>query len=192
MKPNPTGVTYSLKVGYPCKAVASPHDGTGFFLREICPFLGHADNGTYRRGYGWHTGIDIILLGRADRGLGIPVVAIADGVVVDSSPTLSPFGYGNMILIYHPQFNKWSRYGHLQKRVVAKGEVVRAGQTIGTMGKTGSDNVHLHWDVIKEQLPIARYNPKNHGKPASKEAERLLVVKYFQNPSKWVAAMRDA
>lgn len=167
MKPNPSSVVYGGKVVYPVAKIVNKVDGTGIFTREIVPFLGHADNGTYRAGYGWHTGVDIIL-NRRDRGLGVPVMAIADGVVVDSSPTLSPFGYGNMVLIYHPQFKTWSRYAHLAKRSVAKGAVVRAGQTIGTMGKSGSDNVHLHWDVIKEELPIARYNPKNHGRPATK------------------------
>jgi murein DD-endopeptidase MepM/ murein hydrolase activator NlpD len=176
----PPGVKFSATVVYPVVGG-----------REIVGFLAHYDAGTYRKGYGWHTGVDIII-SRADRGRGVPVRCIADGIVIESSPTLSLYGYGNTVLVYHPQFGTYSRYAHLEKRSVKAGDVLRAGATVGTMGKSGTDNVHLHWDVCVLPLPMTRYNPKNHGKPATKEAERLLVVKYFTDPSKWVRARAAA
>jgi murein DD-endopeptidase MepM/ murein hydrolase activator NlpD len=151
-KPAPRPEEFRRVVFYPVNVAVS---------RVIVPYKGHFDKGTYRKSYGTHTGLDYIGTAK-DRGLGDPVYAIADGVVTNSSPTLSAFGYGNMIVINHPQFQgqTHSRYAHLQKRVVKLGARVRAGDIIGYMGTSGTDNVHLHFDIFDKQLPNARYFPK--------------------------------
>lgn len=156
------------------KVVFHPIAQTG--SRIIIPFMGHYKNGTYRRGYGWHTGLDYIMR-RADRGLGEPLYAIADGVVLNSTPTLSPRGYGHLLLIDHPQLGVQSRYGHLQTRKVKTGDRVKAGQLVGTMGTSGTDNVHLHFDIIKKPLPSARWNIKG-----DTEQDKATNLQYFTDP----------
>jgi murein DD-endopeptidase MepM/ murein hydrolase activator NlpD len=117
--------------------------------RVIVPFLGNWTLGTYRKGYGWHTGLDFI--GKAaNRGLGTKVRAIADGVVLDSSAPVSPRGYGNMVYIQHPALGVWTRSAHLSTRLVKTGDTVKAGQVIGLMGTSGTDNVHLHFDIATQ------------------------------------------
>jgi len=57
-------------------------------------------------------------------------------------------GYGNMVDINHGNGVK-TRYGHLSKFFVKRGQNVAKGQTIGMMGTTGwSTGTHLHFEVI--------------------------------------------
>lgn len=61
-------------------------------------------------------------------------------------------GYGNCIDIYHNEHYK-TRYAHLDSIGVRSGQVVEAGQFIGTVGdtgfvrKSGKDASHLHFEV---------------------------------------------
>nr|WP_272916843.1 M23 family metallopeptidase [Deinococcus xianganensis] len=145
--------------------------------------MGHAALGTYRSGYGYHTGIDFL------GPLGLKVVAMADGVVVSSTPTASRWGYGHNVVIYHAQLGLSTRYSHLYARDVKEGQRVTAGQQIGRMGTSGTDNVHLHFDVIKVALPNPRFNPHNPAtggvtRPLAglDPVEDALTRKYFSDP----------
>jgi murein DD-endopeptidase MepM/ murein hydrolase activator NlpD len=63
-------------------------------------------------------------------------------------------GWGNLLVIEHQYGNglyATSIYGHLAKRLVSVGDIVQAGQVIGTVGKKGIENggyePHLHFAV---------------------------------------------
>jgi murein DD-endopeptidase MepM/ murein hydrolase activator NlpD len=138
-------------------------------------------NNPYRRGYGYHSGVDYYGLS-ADNGFNNPVVAIADGVVVQSSPTLSARGYGEIVVIHHPELKIWSRYAHLNTRAKIKiGAKVTAGQQIGTIGTSGTDNTHLHFDILKKAALSSswRWIPDNG---FSKEQ----VLDIFHDPLVWL------
>jgi peptidoglycan hydrolase-like protein with peptidoglycan-binding domain len=101
-----------------------------------------------------HRGVDIA------RGA-TRVAAPADGVVIVSR--YGPIA-GNYIQIDHGNGVR-TRHHHLAKRHVAKGARVVAGQTIGTMGRTGAvTGVHLHTEVTINGVHV---NPAtwyaNHG-----------------------------
>jgi murein DD-endopeptidase MepM/ murein hydrolase activator NlpD len=134
--------------------------------RIVIRFLGHfsTKSNPYRFGYGHHSGVDYYGLG-PNNGLGDDVVSIADGIVVMSSPTVSPFGYGNLVVVKHPQFGIWSRYAHLGSRAVKVGTRVTAGQKIGEIGTSGTDNVHLHLDIVTKKALSAswRWIPRPGG-----------------------------
>ncbi len=86
-----------------------------------------------------HTGIDIA----APRGTSI--LAAADGVVTFSGRMA---GYGRVIVVTHG-FGFKTFYGHNQKNKVRKGERVKRGQVIGTVGNSGySTGSHLHYEVL--------------------------------------------
>ena len=73
-----------------------------------------------------------------------PVHSTADGVVVKIG-WMS--GYGRMIKIKH-DFGFETRYAHLSKIRVKKGQRVSRGDHIGDMEKTGcSTGTHLHYEV---------------------------------------------
>lgn len=76
--------------------------------------------------------------------MGSPIRAANNGVVVISSYTK---GNGNYIIIKHAN-GYFTEYAHLAARYVQKGQIVYAGDTIGTMGKTGNaSGVHLHFGL---------------------------------------------
>ena len=75
---------------------------------------------------------------------GEPVYATAPGKVVRSGN----WGwYGNMVEIDHGLGFR-TRYAHMEKVFVTKGETVRTGDRIGTLGNTGrSTGPHLHYEI---------------------------------------------
>jgi LysM repeat protein len=98
-----------------------------------------------------HYGIDIA----GDTGHSI--FSADNGVVVYSG--WHNGGYGNVIVIDHG--NGWqSLYAHLSQTVVACGDGVFQGTTIGAMGSTGnSTGSHLHFEMLSEEY--GKVNPWN-------------------------------
>jgi murein DD-endopeptidase MepM/ murein hydrolase activator NlpD len=63
-------------------------------------------------------------------------------------------GYGNLVLIRHPN-GFVSAYAHLQSMSVAKGAVVGRGDAIGASGMTGSvTKPQLHFELRKGATPV--------------------------------------
>ena len=80
------------------------------------------------------------------------VRAAEKGVVVYQGNQIE--GYGNMILVRHAG-GYLTAYAHLQKALVKKGEAVKRGQTIGTVGTTGNVSVpQLHFEIRKGRNAI--------------------------------------
>jgi murein DD-endopeptidase MepM/ murein hydrolase activator NlpD len=85
-------------------------------------------------------------------GLGTPVSAIGDGIVVNAGWS---GGYGNLVEINHGQGYQ-SRYGHLSRfgKGIHAGVKVKQGQTIAFSGSTGlSTGPHLHFEVRVNGVP---------------------------------------
>lgn len=103
---------------------------------------------------------------------GTSVVAVADGVVVFAGDDLRrQYGlyrnfYGNFIVIQHqmPGFDEplYTLYAHLSEMDVEEGELVKAGQQIGKVGRTGAaTGSHLHFEVrFGENEYFAARNPE--------------------------------
>lgn len=82
---------------------------------------------------------------------GTPVRAAADGVVVYSGTGL--VGYGELIIVKHNE--QWlSAYGHNRKRLVNEGQLVKAGQQIAEMGRSGAARDQLHFEVRYNAKPV--------------------------------------
>lgn len=91
---------------------------------------------------------------------GTPIYATADGVVIQAE-TVS--GYGKYIRIQH-EFGIETRFAHMSKLRVKKGERVSRGQRIGDMGSSGrSTGNHLHYEVRIGGKPV---NPMTYIKAA--------------------------
>ncbi len=87
-----------------------------------------------------HKGLDI-----AAR-VGTPVVAPADGVVVEAGRER---GFGRIVRIAHGT-GYTTIYGHLHRILVKPGQTVHRGETIGLVGSSGrSTGPHLHYEVQK-------------------------------------------
>ena len=87
---------------------------------------------------------------------GTIVFASSDGVVEYAG---WGNGYGNTILISHPDGRK-TRVGHLSKILVSDGQSVKQGQTIGLSGSTGrSTGPHVHFEIY---INGAQVNPLDY------------------------------
>ncbi len=92
-----------------------------------------------------HLGLDFA----GDRG--DPIRAAADGVVSFSGVH---FGYGKMVEIDHGNGYR-TRYAHNNENMVQVGALVKAGQQIAKMGRTGrATGVHLHFEVWHNDRPV--------------------------------------
>ena len=93
----------------------------------------------------FHRGLDIC------NRMGAPIIAPSDGVVASVG---WDFGYGKTLVIKHGYGLK-TKYAHLSKILVRKGEVVKRGQEIGMVGNSGrSTGPHLHYEVHLNGVPV--------------------------------------
>lgn len=112
-----------------------------------------------------HNGIDLIA------GQGTPVIATADGVVLEVKR--SGKGSGNIVEIGHDGGYR-TLYAHLQDIVVRKGERVKAGRKIANVGMSGNSFApHLHYEVHRDSLVLdpvnfffASFSPEDYMKAA--------------------------
>jgi murein DD-endopeptidase MepM/ murein hydrolase activator NlpD len=104
--------------------------------------------GTKTQGIHGHNGIDIAATP------GTPVLAAAGGTVAAAKVGGYNGGYGNMIIIIHPN-NVQTVYAHLRSVSVVSGQTVAQGEQIGTVGNTGrSTGPHLHFEVRGAKNPF--------------------------------------
>jgi murein DD-endopeptidase MepM/ murein hydrolase activator NlpD len=83
---------------------------------------------------------------------GTAVRAAENGQVIYAGSGVE--GYGNLVLIRHPN-GYVSAYAHLKDMNVAKGTVVNRGDNIGTAGMTGSvSKPQLHFELRKGATPV--------------------------------------
>lgn len=104
--------------------------------------------------YGWrldpltgkeafHRGIDLAC------ETGTAVRAAMDGVVVIARTSKS---YGNYLRLCHASGQE-TLYAHMQYLYVRTGEIVRAGQRLGTVGQTGrATGAHLHFELLSQGI----------------------------------------
>ena len=106
------------------------------FGYRISPFTGKKE---------FHKGLDI------STRMGAPIVASADGTV---SFTGWDRGYGRVVVIKHGYGLK-TKYAHLKKSLVKKGQYVKRGETIGLVGNSGrTTGSHLHYEVHLNGVPV--------------------------------------
>jgi murein DD-endopeptidase MepM/ murein hydrolase activator NlpD len=109
----------------------------GYFIRPVV-------GGVKTQNLHGHNGIDI------GAKIGTPIRAAAEGKVVLARVGGWGGGYGNYVIIQHPN-GMQTLYGHMDRVDVSVGDSVEQGQTIGTVGNTGnSSGPHLHIEVHKK------------------------------------------
>lgn len=136
---------------------------SGFGMR-LHPILG------YRK---MHYGMDFT----APRGTDI--YATGNGVVTEIQRHSG--GYGKHIVIDHG-FGYETLYAHLYKIKVKKGQKVKRGEVIGSVGNTGlSTGPHLHYEVHRNGKPV---NPVNYYFNDLSSEEYQIVLKLAERNAK--------
>lgn len=112
--------------------------GTGQFAWPV--------GGVMTQYFAWyHTGVDIA------NNFGTAIVAADSGRVVLAQ--YLNYGYGWHVVINHGNGYQ-TLYGHLSKILVAEGDNITRGQTVGLLGSTGrSTGPHLHFEIRTGNAP---------------------------------------
>jgi murein DD-endopeptidase MepM/ murein hydrolase activator NlpD len=102
----------------------------------------------HRNGNRRHEGLDLLA------EIGTPVYASRSGIVVSAKETR---GMGKYVFVRHVS-GYTTLYGHLSAILVRKGQLIRRGQIVGLVGKTGNANnrnilSHLHFELKKKGIP---------------------------------------
>jgi len=144
------------------------------FLRAPLDFTRISSNFNLRRKHPIHKKII------AHRGVdyasprGTPVFAAGDGKIIASSYSKAN---GNYVFIKHGQ-KITTKYIHLHKRKVKKGQKVSQRQVIGTVGSTGyATGPHLHYEFL---INGAHRNPRTVSLPQTKPIEKSERVRFKQ------------
>ncbi len=82
---------------------------------------------------------------------GAPVAASAAGQVVYAGEGIR--GYGKLIIVKHSD-EYLSAYAHNEQMLVKEGATVKQGQTISTVGSTGTASPKLHFEIRKSGKPV--------------------------------------
>ncbi|MCH1445502.1 MAG: peptidoglycan DD-metalloendopeptidase family protein, partial [Luminiphilus sp.] len=120
---------------------------------------------------------------------GTPVYAAGDGRVVEAGYTRSN---GNYVFIQHGEGFK-THYLHLNKKRVKRGDRVKQGQVIGTVGSTGAaTGPHLHYEFLvngvhRNPRTVHKILPKAKSLP---DSERELFRAAIQQPVQRLAALK--
>lgn len=119
----------------------------------------------------FHKGIDI-----ATRTTS-PVVAPAEGIILSIHRNQWS---GNVLSVNHG-YGLVTRYAHLQRTLVKKGQYVKRGERIALVGKTGrSSGPLLHYEVYLNGIPV---NPLRYVRYASSDAFNFLVDRPTKEPA---------
>ena len=130
-------VLYALPSGSPLADDTYISSGYGIRLHPV--------HGTRQ----FHHGLDMPLR------IGDAVVATAPGTVIFNG---RKGGYGKVIIVEHG-YGFSTAYGHLDKALVAKGDIVAKGQQIAKGGNSGiSTGPHLHYEVRYLGKPLNPYS----------------------------------
>ena len=151
-----------LAMAIPAIMPVDPHKlrgGIGAFGNRLHPI--------YHQ-YIFHKGIDLA------GNTGDPIYAAGDGWVVDvNSSGTGRVGYGLNLVVDHG-FGYKTRYAHLSKILVTRGQWVKRGELIAELGNTGgSVGPHLHYEVVYAGVPV---NPINYFKRDMDPAEFEKII----------------
>lgn len=109
-----------------------------------------------------------------------PIYSTGDGVV---ERVIRSFGgYGKQVVINHG-FGYKTRYAHMQDFNVKKGDRIKRGDMIGTVGNSGlSTAPHLHYEILKDNKKV---NPVNYFYMDlnDEEYEKILELASIENQS---------
>lgn len=115
-------------------AAATKTSTAGYLIRPVA-------GGKRTQGIHGHNGVDLA------SSLNTPIVAAASGKVLIAKQDGWNGGYGNYVVISHPN-GMQTLYAHLNSVSVSVGQNVSQGAMIGKMGSTGkSTGSHLHFEV---------------------------------------------
>ncbi len=134
-------------VSIPSSGRTSPLHGAGgpnYDSYYIWPLIG----GVKTQGLHGYNAVDL------GARTGTPILAAAAGTVIIARDSGWNGGYGEYVVISHPNGTQ-TLYSHMSKVAVSPGQFVQQSQVIGYVGKTGeATGPHVHFEVRGAQNPF--------------------------------------
>ena len=138
-KNKPSNVVKGVKIIWDINPIGvSPIKGS----YKISSKYGKRIDPVLRNKHAMHGGLDLVGDHKKNQ-----IISVLDGVIVFSG---KKHGYGYSIDILHKSGNESviTRYCHLSKINVEKGDIVKKNQVIGLQGSTGrATGEHLHYEI---------------------------------------------
>lgn len=164
--------------------IPTEYTGSTQVGKLIPPTTGPITSGHYRTvGGNFHGALDLGSRAQTDN----TIYAAADGIVIktiwdrqnvpcpDSSQQYGcGGGFGNYVILYHPQFDLYTLYAHmLDMPLVKTKDKVTQGQVLGLMGNSGSSKgKHLHYEVV---LPVKLGQGNNEAFTENQKFQKALA-----------------
>lgn len=127
--------------GVRSSVASSLKEYSGYYIRPI-------SGGKKSQGIHGYNGVDLAA------PVGTPIYAAADGEVIISRSGGWNGGYGNYVVIRHPNGTQ-TLYSHNSRNNVSVGDSVNQGDVIGFIGATGkATGAHLHFEIRGAKNPF--------------------------------------
>lgn len=134
----------------------------------------------------YHPGVDLNK-GSGDQDCGNPVYSPKEATVeYINSSVFNGRGFGLFVILKHADGN-YSRYAHLSKISALKlNQMIKKGEQIGNVGKTGTTYCHCHFEVMNEDCAKLQRShafkwamyPSGHSK--------AWIEQHYLNPWEWL------
>ena len=126
-----------------------------------------------------HPGVDLNGTGSCNEDLGIPVYPMADGEIIQYYNDGGRTGWGEMLMLFHPEYNVYSVYAHIQKPVSKLPQWIQKTKKLCEVGNAfGKWCAHIHFEVRKKRFRINQYPDKSWDEAKIKE--------HYYNPLKFI------
>jgi len=125
-----------------------------------------------------HNGVDYVA------PVGTPIMAAGDGKVIESA---MKGANGNYVVIQHAN-GIVTKYLHLSKRDVKRGEKVKQGDIIGRLGATGRvTGAHLHYEFV---VGGVHRNPRTVKLPQAEPLKGVARAEFTKNAKQYIAQLK--
>ncbi len=125
-----------------------------------------------------HNGVDYVA------PMGTPIMAAGDGKVIESS---MKGANGNYVVIQHSN-GIVTKYLHLSKRDVKRGDKVKQGDIVGRLGATGRvTGAHLHYEFV---VGGVHRNPRTVKLPQAEPLQGVARVEFTKNAKQQIAQLK--
>lgn len=125
-----------------------------------------------------HNGVDYVA------PMGTPIMAAGDGKVIESS---MKGANGNYVVIQHSN-GIVTKYLHLSKRDVKKGDKVKQGDIVGRLGATGRvTGAHLHYEFV---VGGVHRDPRTVKLPQAEPLQGVARVEFTKQAKQYIAQLK--
>jgi murein DD-endopeptidase MepM/ murein hydrolase activator NlpD len=125
-----------------------------------------------------HNGVDYVA------PMGTPIMAAGDGKVIESA---MKGANGNYVVIQHSN-GIVTKYLHLSKRDVKRGDKVKQGDIVGRLGATGRvTGAHLHYEFV---VGGVHRNPRTVKLPQAEPLQGVARVEFTKNAKQQIAQLK--